>query len=356
MVWEQIRTRINGGRSRKGFNPLVGEDTEGDVTVSGTLTLAGSGDSNYIVKYYRSLTLSASATLTTNGRCQALILFIDNDLTLGASSTITTAGGASAIASTITYQAYNPNGLGFDSTGPQYILERAATASFTSPAVGGSGGARFFGNAKGSNVGSAGAGGQTGGGGSGGCGNASVPSNYSGAGGAGTAFSGGPGGGSLSYDLGAGFDNGRDGGANGGAGGNAGSTFAGAAPYDPDAGGGGAGNFGGLGTLPNGLPGTNGTGGVIIIICGGSVTINSGVTIKVPGFAGGASTANNISGGGGGSGSGRLITLYAGTLVNNGTLSASGGVGGASNHSAGTGFADGGAGGAGSITLQQIGL
>jgi hypothetical protein len=169
---------------------------------------------------------------------------------------------------------------------------------------------------------------QSGGGGSGGVYNngAYNPGPTSGSGAPGSSFSGGPGGGGI-YVVGTySGASGGNGTLNGGSGGNgvtsglSASTAAGA--------GGGAGNPGGIGgayTNPSFLDGSDGTGGILIVIVDGTIT-GSG-TIEARGGAGG--TYNSILGvsGGGGSGGG-IVVLMAKTNSSSVTLDASGGPGG----------------------------
>jgi hypothetical protein len=159
--------------------------------------------------------------------------------------------------------------------------------------------------------------------------NAVFGSATSGAGNTGTCFSGGAaGGGSGSIT---GTSGGNAGSANGGAGG-AGVNVGGAGITA----GGGAGNPGGAGAI-GGSAGSNGTGGLLILIIRGNLTIGASGVISSNGASGGDGSC-----GGGGSGGGTLVILYAGTLSNSGTIQANGGPGG-------TGTGNGGAGGAGSV-------
>ena len=107
--------------------------------------------------------------------------------------------------------------------------------------------------------------------------------------------------------------------------------------------GGGAGNPGGLGNSP-GSPGSDGTGGVIILVVKGNLTIGSTSTISANGSSGGASGYA----GGGGSGGGSINILYGGSYTNSGTITASVGAGGAG------GGRYGGSGGAGCVTIEKI--
>jgi len=121
-------------------------------------------------------------------------------------------------------------------------------------------------------------------------------------------------------------------------------------------GGGGAGNAGGTGNDNGGTAndGGDGTGGLLVIIAKGSVTVNSGGSIVSAGQAGGDASghpdSNRVEAGGGGSGAGIILIAHGGTYTNNGTVSTSGGGGGTAPSNSG------GAGGAGAIRAIRIGV
>ena len=102
--------------------------------------------------------------------------------------------------------------------------------------------------------------------------------------------------------------------------------------------GGGAGNPGGVGAGSGvwGPTGATGTGGLIIIFVMGNVTIGSAGQIVSAG-----SGNSGILGGasGGASGGGIIYLAYKGTLSNEGTVSAPGGVNGHSDYTGGNGGA-----------------
>jgi hypothetical protein len=117
-------------------------------------------------------------------------------------------------------------------------------------------------------------------------------------------------------------------------------------------GGGGAGNPGGKGVegsiITPARNGESGTGGKLVIICYGNITIEAGGKIESNGSAGGP---GGTWCGGGGSGGGHISLIYAGTYTNNGTVQCAGGAGGTGNY-------PGGAGGVGSVvtkTFAQMG-
>jgi hypothetical protein len=114
-------------------------------------------------------------------------------------------------------------------------------------------------------------------------------------------------------------------------------------------GGGGAGNLGGK-SAGGGMDGGNGVGGKLVIICYGTVTVQSGGKIEANGMLGGADGGQG-GGGGGGSGGGHIsiITPTTGQLANSGTIQAAGGAGGS-----GVGGAGGASGGAGSVVTKTF--
>ena len=112
--------------------------------------------------------------------------------------------------------------------------------------------------------------------------------------------------------------------------------------------GGGAGNPAG-GSTGTSTGGTNGTGGVIILVVAGNLTIGASGKILANGSPGGVASddANNMEGGA--SGGGRIIIAHRGTYSNSGTVQAVGGKAATSGMS-GTG----GDGGAGTVTVEQV--
>lgn len=177
--------------------------------------------------------------------------------------------------------------------------------------------------------------GQTGGGGTGGiAGGNNTGTSISAAG---TSFSGGSGGGGARGTTSTATGN-------GGAGGNASSNG------DPTnfRAGGGAGNPGGNGVGTSGLAGAAGTGGVLIVVCLG--TVSGTGTIEANGSKGGdANPATNgiYSVGGGGSGGGSVTLMY-GSGASSINVFANGGAGGIGK------FLNGGAGGNGTARKLVI--
>jgi hypothetical protein len=326
-----------------------GTGADGDVTISEDTDLTSTADGDMVVKNYNTLTIDSGKTLTVANRCKGLLMYVKGDCTINGTLTMNARGanvnpvvanvnitgirlpmtktgsietlsaadfagcGSAAIAAVA-------NHLGITGSGKIYTIERA----------GGAGGASVSSETNG-NVGGGGDG-KTGGGGSGG-----AYVGTSGAGSAGTCFSGGSAGG------GAGDGTAGSGIANGGAGGDG----------DCDGeypGGGGAGNPGGSGAScqGNGDAGGTGTGGTLILIVGGTLTVGGAGVISSNGSAGGGTGGQPNGSGGGGSGGGIVLALHKGTYSNEGTVQANGGGGGNG------GSDNGGAGGAGWVCVEQV--
>ena len=365
---------ISGTRVNKFFTDLenaittigrsnyFGDGSDGDVTITGNTSLpvtkvsgynyGGSYDGDMVVKNYNNLTIDAGATLTTASPARGLLLYVKGNLVVngtismtargaytpsinsevnsqglqfqrftdsGTDSTPTVDSGSTIRGAGNSAETSETNQKNIDGSGTIFSIPKVGGAGGVSvtrtgsrqSAVGGTGGSVLFG---------------TGGGGGGNVytGAASVAST-SGAGAAGTCFSGGAGGGSANGGSA------QSGGAFGGRGGNATAT-AGTASGD-----GGGGNPGGSGAngggALSGSSGFNGTGGLLIMIVKGSVTING--TVSANGKDGGSGPGQR----GGGSGGGSILVLHGGVYTNNGTIQANGGSNG---------------GGAGSISISQI--
>jgi hypothetical protein len=344
----------------------------------------GSYDGDMVVKQYTSVDIDTGDTVTTDQPCRGLFILsrgnvnINGTLSMrsrGAFADPTASGGSDS-------NAVDSNGLRFpfltsggssSLTAANTLLNgcgttaRSVIANFMTlssngtilsvvrqGANGGSGVSSSPGNMSNGNNGSNGSTGQSGGGGSGG-------SNYngtSGAGAYGSCFSGGSGGGSVD-------NNGSvTSGANwGGAGGNS-ATNHGAT------GSGGAGNPKGnsfdtstasVAALTGGEG--NGTGGLIIIVAKGNVTIGaSGKITAEGGRSDHVVGANDWVSTGGGAGGGNIIIAHKGTYTNNGTVTANGGQAGVNYSSNSVGgtvangsyHAEGGNGGNGSVQTLQI--
>lgn len=381
-----------------------GNETDGSYDSSGNTTLTvtnknGSFDGDMLVKQYSSFTVNSGHTYTVDQPCRGLVILCTGNVTID--GTLSMAGkGAFADAED---NSTNPNsnipsnvpsngliwrfvqptgGQGPFSTSPTDLNGAAPPASvlytwlnthnsyISNPSFkgyevrmsrqGASGGSSVIGNGSGPDPGNPGTAGtnsessglytmQTGGGGSGSNGDW-TGSTGSGAGSYGSCFGGGSGGGGnrSNNPLDAGMNAGVWGGA-GGFGDNGG-----AFNY---CGGGGAGNPGGAGNANAGTanPGGNGTGGLLVIIAKGSVTVAG--TIDVRGVAGGSASghpdSNRVESAGGGSGGGIILIAYGGTYLNTGTVTAAGGAGGTSSPS-GYSAVSAGAGGAGSVRTLPI--
>jgi len=372
---------------------FFGSGSDGAVVVSSNTSLIvqnknGSYDGDMVVKQYESLTVNSGVTLTVDQPCRGLLIYVQGDCTINGSISMT-ARGANAnptIAGASDSNPVDSNGLRFpfrtelgntSLTASSSLLNgcgeyaRSVIAEHPSilnngdvlviPRIGANGAAAVgCGTGYAVNSASNGVNGQTGGGGGGGRATGGM---YSGVerGGVGSCFSGGAGsGGSAHAGSSACASPGEQGGDYGGAGGR-GSGYTGTGTGNGHTAGGGAGNPGGGGSgvnsaangygvgnaTPNGNAGGNGTGGLIILIVGGTLTIGSGGSITANGSAGGAKSRSEDGSGGGGSGGGSINLVYRSSYVNNGSVSVSGGAGGSGNRS-------GSAGGNGSIQILKV--
>ena len=363
-VW--FARSLFGGAIDSGGN-YFGDGSDGHAVITTNTNLAASQDGDMVVRQYESLTISNGAILTTAERCKGLLIFVKGDcmvndgaiemtargayvdpiaagvsptgiripmLKTGSAETLGGADFSGCGAAAIAAMAYQP---GINSDGKIYTIERtgangaAAQVSDNQPGVTGGSGT-----------------GKTGGGGSGGV---SQYGQESGAGAAGTCFSGGSGGGGAGrMNI-----NAHDGATNGGPGGD------GAASTSDGCGAGGAGNGGGKGratasnsVYPN-ANGGDGTGGVIILIVGGLLTVGPSGAIRANGVRGGDSDYSQeygkdsgYTGLGGGSGGGICLLLHSGEYSSTGTVEAAGGTGGTDD-----GF-NGGNGGSGWVCVEKV--
>lgn len=374
----------------------------------------GSYDGGMVIKHFTTLNIAAGGTVTTDQPCRGLLIYVQGDCTISGTLSMTARGASTPnISSEVTadysnniglFYPYLPtsgtpaaisglNSLGYffrgtESAGNNNIDSRLSSVSlpintFNIVSIyrtGATGGAAIA-CAAGSTVGNVGTSGSTGQSGGGGTGARTTGGMYSGVerGGIGTCFSGGSGSGGSAhsgpnstqclYPGLQGSDTGGSGGvatsyygtvsgnghtAGGGAGNPGGSRSSVGGPFDPAnssyAQGTAVGN-----SVAGQSNGSSGTGGLLILIVGGNLTINSGGIIESKGSAGGstglAASGASDSSGGGGSGGGNIIILHRGTYTNNGTVTSAGGAGGAVLSWSG---AAGGAGGAGSIQVIQI--
>jgi len=318
---------INGSYTGNYF----GDGTDGVYNVTSDTYLQSTTDGDAVVLHTTQLNVAAGTTLTTLTRCKALIAYVQGDLNVDGTITMTarganvdpiaagvpvsglqfirsTPGGTQSLTSSVV------NGMGSSaitaeakqlatSTGTLFTISRGGAAAKVSGSSGDTTGTAFvFEN---------GNDGTTGKSGSGGTGVVSATSNAWSTGAAGTCFGGGSGGGAA---IG-GSNLTSTATANGGKGGDGvGSAAAGSGAGNP------------AGTPANsGLAGSTGTGGTLILIVGGNVRVSSTGSITANGSNGNGSLTLAS---GGASGGGNILILYAGQLINSGTISANGGTSG----------------------------
>ncbi len=336
-----------------------GDGSDGDVTIGSNSELSilnkvGDFDGDMAVMNYNSLTINAGYTLDTNYPSRGMLLYIMENLTVSGSLSMSRRGcyvnpestGGSDSA------AVNANGLQLPmfTTGGSDTLAAATFAGAGNAAVaavanqdGISGDGTIFSIAR---QGQAGCAGVNGTGPT--CADVTVSDGKTGqtAGGGGAAGDGGTGGdGAYGSCFSGGSGSGGGGGGNGGDG-----TI-----WSGQGGGGMSGNNNGCGGAgnPGGGPNTQcvnsghvrtdqypndtaGTAGVIWLVVGGDVLINSGGSISSSGTGGGEvhtyyGGCGHGNGGrkasSGGSGGGCIMILHAGTYTNNGSVGAGGGGG-----------------------------
>ena len=330
----------------------------------------GSYDGDMVVKQYTSMAIDAGDTVTVDQPCRGLMILCQGDCTIngtlsmkerGANANPSSSGandggsvGANGIqlpfltsGGTDTLAAANTLLDGCGTAARSVVANFKSISSdgtiISTPRVGGSGGSA--GGGDGNSIANG-----TGGGGSG---HHSSGGTTTAVGGKGTCFSGGSGsGGNENCNNAYGTDD------YAGPGGQGGTSNHNAATL------GGAGNPGGttvryFGAYSSGNPtAAGGTGGLLILIVGGNLTIGSGGKITVKGGNGAVLTSTNAtysgdySAGGGQGGGGRIIIAHRGSYTNNGTLES---IGGNAVNVKETGVAGaGGIGGTGAITIQQV--
>jgi len=350
------------------------------------LNTSGSYDGDMVVMNFNALTIDASVTLTTVRPCRGMFVYVKGNCVINGALSMTARGGASnpttsgggdsnavgsaglqfGVVTSGGSQTFTNDGTGFNGAGTAVRTALANQANLSSNGtiltiskLGASGPSRAANNYP--TVGVAGTtGGTTISTGSGGY-SASAPAQGTYSAGDGGCFSGGAGtgGGWGSDNRSGGPGNGStncSGGDYGGAGGHANDKHHGGyAGYC----GGGAGNPGGDNdrNVSNGQSwpapnpgGDEGVGGLIILVVGGNLTIGSGATIEAKGTRGHDANSNFA---GSGSGGGAIMVAYAGTLTNNGSITAAGGAKGDQGQSSGT-YGEGEAGGAGGTHTIQI--
>ena len=344
------------GRSQRRKTNYFGTGADGDAVISSNTSLSVlnapsvySGD--MVVRNYTSLTINEGFTLTTSQPCRGLLIYVDGNCTINGTLSMTARGPDAnpTVAGASDNNAVSSSGIQIPfrtSTGTSTITSssnlmngcgnaaRSAIANHPSlngngtivtlvrqGANGGSGGPsgnRYVPGSSGVN----GSVGQTGGGG-GGTGGYGDPSGNGGAGGSGSygsCFGGGSGGAGGNY-------NGVAGGSATIWGGRGGDAQRVSNSYTTTGGSGNPGGQGGGGwPSPSGTIGSdggNGTGGLIILIVSGNLTIGPNGKIEARGVV--APAGYEPTGGrGGGSGGGNIVVAHAGTLSNSGSVLASG--------------------------------
>ena len=319
----------------------------------------GSYDGDMVVKQYTSMTINTGDTLTVDQPCRGLLIYVQGDCVINGTLTMTargpyanptTAGGSdSGTVSASGLRFPFRTSSGSDTlTSAASLLDGCGTVARTMisqhPSISGNGTVLTAvrqgaggGSGKSGNL-------QTGG-------NGSTVTNGTGGGGGGGAHDGGT---SGSGSYGSCWGGGSGGGGTRAATGTSATAWGGPGGFGADTGGygratGGTGNPGGGHTVGSGSgeDGTNGTGGLLILIVGGNLTIGPSGGI----YAQGVDGAPGHEGGGGASGGGRIMVAYKGTYTNNGSgLTTTGGIA-ATASNAGT---SGGSGGNGDGSIIQV--
>ena len=378
-----------------GGGNYFGDGSDGAVTTSGDLTYtvankSGSYDGDMVVKNYTSLTISTGDTVTTDQPCRGMLIYVKGDCSItgtlsaqvGALADPTNTGGSDSAAvnasglrlpmltasGTDTLAAADFAGCGTaavaavgnqpEIAGDGTIYQIVKTGAAGGNAHGFGAPASNFTRSPGT-VGAQGTttatSGQCGGGATGGY---AVHGGNSGftvqgaTGGLGGAFSGGAGGGGLSWRISSqpGYQHQVLGPPADYGGAGVSGQYNWSATYGSS---GGAGNPAGADVGDNVTSTTQSIcGGILWLVVKGDLTINVGGIIT----AAGGNTGNVGSSGqqgstGGGSGGGVLMLLHGGTYTNNGTVSAAGGVRGAYNEATQSQGANG---GDGSVITSQV--
>lgn len=337
LVAENIRLGINifgvVGNVNADDTIKFGEAVDGDFNSTGnTVWSVASDDSAYVSKQFRNFTLNTGHTLTIDKRNKGMIIRCTGNVIINGSidqnnkaARIALNAGGAAWGTVANISFVSP-------TLPLTMVTRLALTA----GAGGKGGNGGATNSTGGNGMAGGLGGAFGGSGGGG----------GGAGGAGTSTGQGGGGGGAG---------------NGGAGG-LGDTDSMKNGIVGGVGAGTGGAAGGGGTLGSGLgtAGGLGGGGLIIIMCKGTLTISATGTIKasstgVGGNGGaGAGTLGTGGGGGAGAGGGGVYIGKRGTYSNLGAITVNGGGGGSGGGGSGCGGNSGASGVIGSIITEQV--
>jgi hypothetical protein len=293
---------------------------------------SGSYDGDMVVANFKDLTIDANVTLTTDQPGRGLLIYVNGNCTIngalsmtarGGYSNPTTSGGSdsSAVSTTGIRIPLIKSGGTDTLASADFAGAGNAAVSAVSNQTGISGNGTIFtinrnGTSGGTHGGSPPSNGATGsttistaGGGAGGSGS---DDGFGGHGGIGGVFGGGSGGGGGQEALG------QTATAYGGPGGN-GVT---GGIYSSRGGAGNPGGSGNGGSQP--VNGKNGTGGLIILIVSGNLTIGASGSLQAEGQLGGYYNGGSDASGGG-SGGGAIFGLYAGTFTNSGSISLAGG-------------------------------
>lgn len=351
-----------------------GDGSDGAFTSSGNLSVNvsntnGTYDGDMVIKQYTSFNLQSGHTFSTAQACRGMLIYVQGDCTINGTIDMTARGPNADPTNTASWNNAGSDGNTVGANGLQIgLLKSGSTDTFTNDGSGFNGCGTVARNAVASQSNLVGDGKvytisrQGAGGGSGNHGNNTQAGN-NGSNGTGSNQTGGGGSGATSGSSANNAGNGSYGSCWGGGSGGAGThsttgsnmhavAWGGQAGYG-DYGGnaGGAGNPGGAGNGTHGGTGENGTGGLIIIICGGTISGNG--IISANGKNGGNWNSDN-SGGGGASGGGAILALG---VTNNfsGTVQANGGVGTPNSGSSGSSSRAGGNGGVG-YTLSEGGI
>jgi len=342
------------GRFGSSIANYFGTGANGAVTYTTNTSLTvpnknGSYDGDMVVMNYTDLTINSGVTLTTDQPCRGILIYVSGNCTINgtlsmkgrgpyADPTVSGASDASAVSSGGLQIPFATAGGTSSISGGASLFNGTGTTAKNAialhPSLAGNGTVVTLvrqGAAGGNNPlstspitaypGSNGTTGQTGGGGSGG--GYYGESDRPGAGSYGSCFGGGSGGGGS--HAGSVSSIGNPGTPWGGPGGRG---KAGSTAYDTP---GGIGNGNGVwdktGTLTsqNGIANTAaGTGGLIILIVKGTLTVGSGGVITAEGVTGPIFN-NNDRAGGGSSGGGNIVIAYKGSYSNSGSVTAAGG-------------------------------
>tara|TARA_B100000902_G_scaffold82153_1_gene86710 strand:- start:162 stop:1547 length:1386 start_codon:yes stop_codon:yes gene_type:complete len=347
-----------------GLDNYFGNGVDGDLSTTGNVTFTvqnknGSYDGDMVVKQYTSLTVNSGHTITTDQPCRGMLIYVKGDCVIngklsmserGAAADPTASGGSDNSAVPTNGIQYGMsitggtdslsmlNGSTFNGCGGAaktavgnqksgsginytiHTIPRSSSNGSGRPVVGGNGSKENPSQIRGGNAqygssacGGGGAGGQA----------YETDDGQGGAGGNSTCFSGGSGGGGAAGGGAAPSGHrGSDASANGGSGGQGGNHHE---SSTRPCGTGGAGNPGGpdgsIGTSGNNDAG-DGTGGLLLLIVKGNLTIGGNGSIQANGNRGGDSTSTgDNSSMGGGSGGGHIMIMCAGN-INGGGISA----------------------------------